>query len=158
MKSLFTLLLFTIISASFSQVKKESFAQIQEHYITSTDTTYIVNFWATWCRPCVEELPEFQEAFSSNNDKKVKFIFVSLDFPDSETRVNSFINKKGYDGHFYLLTDTDANEWIPKVNTDWDGNIPVTLIVNSSSNFNSFQNGKITLNELNSQIINSFKQ
>lgn len=153
--SLLALVLSTAL-ISFSQVKKESFDQIQDHYLSQSDTTYVVNFWATWCKPCVEELPEFQEALTEYHSEKVKFMFVSLDFPDSENRVNAFINKRSYTGDFFLLTDTDANSWIPKIDADWDGNIPVTLIVNST--FRYFQNGKMTLSELKSQIDNSLKK
>jgi thiol-disulfide isomerase/thioredoxin len=48
---------------------------------TSSDKTYVINFWATWCAPCVKELPYFEEMTKNYSDKNVEVILVSLDFP-----------------------------------------------------------------------------
>ena len=44
------------------------------------DTTYVVNFWATWCKPCVAELPYFEQLTETYKGQKVKVLLVSLDF------------------------------------------------------------------------------
>src|ERR1043165_4592291 len=52
------------------------------------DTTYVLNFWATWCKPCVEELPGFDSLLVLESKNPVKIILVSLDFKeDLEKRV-----------------------------------------------------------------------
>lgn len=94
--------------------------------------TYVVNFWATWCAPCVKELPYFEKINKQYKDKNVEVVLVSLDFPKHfDTKLKNFINEKQLQSELYALNDMDSNYWIPKVNKDWSGAIPATLIYNS---------------------------
>lgn len=95
------------------------------------DVVYVVNFWATWCKPCIEELPEFMEVNKEFNlNKNYKMILVSLDkASEFETSVKPFIKKNNIITDVYLLNDTKrANHWIPIFDKDWDGAIPTTFI------------------------------
>ncbi len=93
------------------------------------DTTYVLNFWATWCKPCVDELPHFVKAASEFKDQKVKFVFVSLDLPgQDQDKLISFVKNHQMEGMVLLLNDPDSNSWIPKVDAQWSGVIPATLI------------------------------
>ncbi|WP_370227177.1 TlpA disulfide reductase family protein [Mesoflavibacter sp.] len=95
--------------------------------------TYVVNFWATWCAPCVKELPYFERINKQYKDKNVEVVLVSLDFPKHfDTKLKNFINEKQLQAELYALNDMDSNYWIPKVNKDWSGAIPATLIYNSN--------------------------
>ena len=104
------------------------------HLLEKTeDTTYVVNFWATWCSPCVEELPYFQELQNSFSDRKLQVVLVSLDFPNQlERRVTPFLETHGIDLPVYLMTDMDYDSWISKVDPTWSGAIPATLFYNRS--------------------------
>lgn len=96
---------------------------------TSTNKTYIINFWATWCAPCIKELPYFQELHDMNKD--VEVILVSLDFPEKlETQLIPFIEKKNLTPQVILLDDPDENKWIPAIDSTWTGALPATLIYN----------------------------
>ena len=107
----------------------EKYEELQTRYLGKNDTTYVVNFWATWCKPCVAEMPYFLEAEKDLSQEKVKFIFVNLDFADQlEKRVIPFLKTKKIDSTVYLLADQDSNHWIPKVNQDWTGAIPATAV------------------------------
>ena len=58
------------------------------------DTTYVVNYWATYCAPCVEEMPVFRKLEKNYSDKPVKIILTSLDFGSNATeRVHNFMKK-----------------------------------------------------------------
>ena len=106
----------------------------------STDDTYVINFWATWCSPCVKELPYFEEVNKEYAQKNVKVILVSLDFPSQiETKLKPYIKKNKLQSNVVLLDDSKMNEWVPRVYEKWDGGIPATLIVNSS-NYNFYPN------------------
>lgn len=95
------------------------------------DKTYIINFWATWCRPCVKELPYFEQIGEEYKDKNVEVILVSLDFPNNlESRVLPFIERHQLKSKVVLLDDPNQNRWIPLVDEAWSGAIPATLIYN----------------------------
>ncbi|MDO8998836.1 MAG: TlpA disulfide reductase family protein [Bacteroidota bacterium] len=93
--------------------------------IKSKDTTYVINFWATWCKPCVAELPSFDSLSKVSN---AKIILVSLDFKeDIEKKVNPFLQKKNIKLECVLLDEINGNDFINKVDPTWTGAIPATL-------------------------------
>ncbi len=97
------------------------------------DTTYVINFWATWCRPCVKEMPAFNELNEKYKNKKVKVILVSLDFGKNlQTRIERFAEIHEVKSTIVILDDPDSNSWINKVSDDWSGAIPATLIYNKT--------------------------
>ncbi len=96
--------------------------------------TYVVNFWATWCKPCVEELPAFQKLHEIYKDKNVEVILVSLDFKKQvESRLIPFIKENNVNPKVFLMVDPDQNTWIPKVSSEWSGAIPATIIYNKNN-------------------------
>ncbi len=97
---------------------------------TSADSTYVINFWATWCAPCVKELPYFEELNEKYSGSAFKQILVSLDSPKKiESKVIPFIKKKSIKSEVVLLADGKFNSWIDLVDPRWSGAIPITLIL-----------------------------
>lgn len=93
--------------------------------------TYVINFWATWCKPCVMELPHFEKLARETKGSNVKVILVDLDLPDSwESQVIPFLQKHQIQNKVVALDDPKQNTWIPKVDPSWSGGIPATLIYN----------------------------
>lgn len=118
---------------------------------TTSDKTYIVNFWATWCAPCVKELPYFEQINSRYSDKDVEVILVSLDFPKKyESHLKPFIQKNELKSKVVALNDTDSNTWIPKISEDWSGAIPATLIFNK--NKRQFYETSFSYEELETEV------
>lgn len=118
------------------------------------DVTYVINFWATWCKPCVEEIPDFLRLKDELNSEKVRFLFVSLDFRRNlESQVVPFIKSRGMEDLVSVLHDPDANAWIPQVYPDWSGAIPATLIYRDEKR--AFYEKKLHYEELKS-IVESF--
>jgi len=106
----------------------DNYAALEKAVLSDANTTYVVNFWATWCAPCVKELPHFEQLNSEN--KKVKVVLVSLDFKNQyEAKLLPFLKKKAIKSEVVLLTDKDYNTWLPAVDKDWSGSIPATLII-----------------------------
>lgn len=128
-----------------------------ESYIGSTnDTLILVNFWATWCKPCVEELPYFIKASQVYSNKKFKTVFVSLDrVVDFETKVIPFAKEKNMEADLLLLNDVKTmNTWIPTINKSWSGAIPTTILYKNGTQI-YFHEGQLKEEELN-QIINKY--
>lgn len=93
------------------------------------DTTYVVNFWATWCAPCIAELPHFEKLNAAYKDKKVSVLLVSLDFKKQvQKSLIPFIKRKELKSKVVFLSDPDMNSWISKVDPNWTGAIPATVI------------------------------
>ncbi|SDF18500.1 AhpC/TSA family protein [Ulvibacter litoralis] len=117
------------VNPSEEKIPSYNFDELEPLLNRKDDTTYVVNFWATWCKPCIEELPAFEQLNETYADQKVKVILVSLDFPEKLTsQVIPFIEKNNIQSEVVLLDDTNANRWIPKVSETWSGAIPATLI------------------------------
>ena len=106
--------------------------------LSSTEKTYVINFWATWCAPCVKELPYFEKINNEFNEENIEVILVSLDFPSQiESKLKPYLKRNKIKSQVILLDDSKFNTWVPKVFEKWDGGIPATLIVNST-NYNFY--------------------
>lgn len=92
---------------------------------------YIINFWATWCAPCIKELPYFEKINQEGKDNNLEVILVSLDMPSMwKSKLLPFIKTKEIQSKVVVLNDLDQNSWIPKIDKNWSGAIPATLIYN----------------------------
>lgn len=115
-----------LMGQSFSSM---SFRELQHEIAQHPDKILVINFWATWCKPCVEELPDFEKLNTAYSDKNVEVWLINLDFNSAvEKSVKPFIEKRGLKSRVIHLTDTDPNEWVNLVDENWGGNIPATLI------------------------------
>lgn len=93
------------------------------------DTTYVVNFWATWCAPCVKELPYFEAFNKKYTDQKIKVILVSLDFKKQiNTHLIPFVKKNKLTSEVVIMNDKKYDNWLPKVDRTWSGSIPTTVL------------------------------
>lgn len=109
------------------------FSGIEPLLNKSNDTTYLVNFWATWCAPCVKEIPYFERINVEYSKKKLKVILINLDFPNHyETRLLPYLKDNKIQSKVIVLDDPDANRWINLVDPSWSGSIPATIIFNKS--------------------------
>jgi thiol-disulfide isomerase/thioredoxin len=110
-----------------------NFDQFEQHIRKQNDTTYVVNFWATWCVPCRKELPEFQKLYE-NHKGNVAVLLVSLDFPKQISNVLvPYLENNNITAPVILLNDPNSNAWIDKVDPSWTGSLPATLVYNRQS-------------------------
>ena len=111
---------------------------------------YVINFWATWCRPCVMELPEFMEVNRMYHDNpKFKMILVSMDIAvEADSNVHQFLVKNKIDADVYLLDDNKhMNQWIPAIDKSWGGSIPATVFYRNGVKL-EFKESKMQKSEL----------
>ena len=128
---------FVVVNSINAQWNKDdlnivyNFEELEPVFQNDNDTTYLINFWATWCGPCVKEMPYIQEVARYYEGQAFKLILVSLDFEKHiETRLISFLNKHNITGEQYVLLDGKTNKWIDKVDPEWSGAIPITIVYN----------------------------
>lgn len=114
-------------------------------YTSSKDTLYIINFWATWCSPCVAELPEFDALKRHYAQQPVKVLLVSLDFKeDYPYKLAGFIERKRLTPEVVWLSETNPNVFIPKIDNSWQGSIPATIMVHPGKGFRKFVEGSVS--------------
>jgi len=140
----------TIVSEN-TEIEVYNFDQLESFLSSNTDKTLVVNFWATWCKPCIKELPYFEAIQTKYNDD-VRVVLVSLDFSDKlESQLIPFVNENALRSQVVLLDDPYENEWIPKVDSTWSGAIPATLIINGANRI--FYEKSFTQEELEEEIL-----
>lgn len=151
----FSYLLF-FIPIFFASTGKPAIIKVDElvnRYKNTNDTTYIINFWATWCGPCVAELPDFERINEKYKDKKVKVILVSMDFvSDYNSKLIPFINKKKIKSEVVLLNETKPDIFINKINPTWQGSLPATMIINNAKKLNSFTEDQVSFEFLEEKV------
>ena len=132
-------------------LKIMDFEELSPYLNMENDSIYVINFWATWCAPCRREMPEFIKLESAYKNEKLKIILVSLDFVSNiEKGLIPYIEEKKIQSEVIVLNDPDANSWIDKVDPNWSGSLPATIIYSSKSRF--FIPNEVTYNLLEDYI------
>jgi len=138
-----TVLLILFAYLTVQKVGIVPLAQLQNRVTQNNDTLYVVNFWATWCKPCVEEMPYFEEAQKQFESQKVKMIFASLNSVKELNSVQKFVAQKNIQSETLILQACNPNVWINQIDSSWSGALPATIF---------YKNGKkvfFTEGELN---------
>lgn len=143
-----------IVSKVYNNIPVLNFEQFEKYLNIEDDNIHVVNFWATWCAPCVKELPYFEAINQEYKDKNVQVLFVSLDF--NLKKLNTFLAKNKLLAEQVLLDDPDQNAWIPKVSKKWSGAIPATVIYGKGKR--EFYEKSFTKKELKETIENFINQ
>lgn len=108
----------------------EYYSELREFIEVNNDKTLVINFWATSCRPCLEEMPHFNELQRTLNPEEVKILLVSLDpVSDLDTKVYPFVKRLGVAPEVVILNDQNYSGWTDQIDPGWYGALPATLIV-----------------------------
>jgi thiol-disulfide isomerase/thioredoxin len=150
--NLFIGLFFVSAFMSGQTIKIYKIDDLLKRIFNSSDTIYVVNFWATWCKPCVEELPAFEKLNAESQGQKLKVLLVSMDFLEDISKTVSFLKKNDYRSECVLLNEINGNVFIDKINKRWSGAIPATLFTWKNKNREHFIEKKLDDKVLNETI------
>ncbi len=154
----FLFFIFAVTFAKAQSIHQLSFDRLQKEIAETKDSIVVLNFWATWCAPCVKELPYFEQLNQKYASQKVKVMLVSLDFNSKiKSSVEPFVKSKNLKSEILHVTDTDPNTWINKIDSSWSGAIPATVVYNASHEKIKFIEGETTFDELEKIILQQFK-
>lgn len=134
--------------AAAQDVKAIKLPELDKLISESSDELRIINFWASWCGPCIKEMPHFDKLHTKN---KAEVYFISLDFPRQLEKVAKLVAKKEIKAPTYLLDEKDADQYIQKIDNNWSGAIPATLFITPSGK-RYFYESAFTEEELNATI------
>ncbi|GAA3783673.1 TlpA family protein disulfide reductase [Flavobacterium ginsengiterrae] len=125
---------FFSVSTYSQNVKLLKIDQLNERIKNGKDSTYVVNFWATWCAPCIKELPHFEKLGAEHKSEKLAVLLVSLDFKSKlASNVVPFVKRKNLKNEVFLLNESSPQEFIDRIDPSWSGSIPATLFIKGSN-------------------------
>ncbi|MBK8982836.1 MAG: TlpA family protein disulfide reductase [Ignavibacteria bacterium] len=117
------------------------------------DKVLLFNYWATWCKPCVEEFPDLMKLHKNYKDKDFKLIFVSLDFgEDFKDEIVTFLKKSGVDFDTYYNNFNKDEELLNYVDKNWEGGIPGTFIYDKTGKLRKSMVGKHDYDEFKKEV------
>ena len=123
--------------------------QLEKRLEGGRDTVYFINFWATWCAPCIKELPDFERLGSTLKQQPVKVLLVSLDFKSKlATAVQPFVQRLKLQNEVFLINEKNEQTYIDRIDKNWSGAIPATLIVDSRRKSRQLIEKELTYAEL----------
>lgn len=116
------------------------------------DRIQVVNFWATWCGPCIKELPIFEKLNEDRKDIHVRLVSLDLDLDPNPDKVRNFAARKKLKAEIVMLDEKDPNSYIDKIDKAWSGALPATLVINNKNGKRKFVNRELKPGELETLI------
>ncbi|MBC7867547.1 MAG: TlpA family protein disulfide reductase [Gloeobacteraceae cyanobacterium ES-bin-316] len=128
-----------LLNLSAQQIPKWKITDVEKYMNNSENGVMVINFWATFCKPCVAEIPSFIKITNQHKSENVKLMLVSLDLPSYyPAKIASFAKKQKFDANIVWLEETDADYFCPRIDKSWSGSIPATLFLNPRTGYRKF--------------------
>ena len=158
-KILFALLLFALANTANSQsIPKWKITDVEKYIAEGNGDILVINFWATFCKPCVAEIPSFIKTVDKYKNRHIKLLLVSLDLPSFYPgKIAGFAKKNNFKTNIVWLDETNADYFCPKIDAKWSGSIPATLIVNTKTGNRQFFEEEIGADVFEKAIIASIE-
>lgn len=141
------------VTAMAQNVAKWKITDVEKYIESKPAEVLVINFWATFCKPCVAEIPSFIRISDQYKKEQVALLLVSLDLPSYyPKKVESFAAKHKFNTHIVWLQESNADYFCPKIESSWSGSIPATLIINSKTGYRKFFEEEISASEFESAL------
>lgn len=152
--NLFLLFVFISISASSQSMPSWKMTDVVHYFGKQTDSVYVINFWATFCKPCVAEIPYIQAVTKKYSKQKVALLLVSLDLPSFyPDKIASFAKQQKFISNIVWLNETDADYFCPLIDQRWSGSIPATLFINAKTGYKKFIETSLTATAFEAELV-----
>ncbi len=147
----FSLLIFGFCGG-YSQPKVVGIDALQKILTTESDQIQVLNFWATWCAPCIKEMPLIENVGRQRSDIRITLVSLDLELDANPGKVFKFVERKGILSTVLILDEKDPTSWISKIDESWMGSLPATIIVNTKTGKRAFAGKELKEGELESLI------
>ncbi|MCW5910595.1 MAG: TlpA family protein disulfide reductase [Cyclobacteriaceae bacterium] len=121
------------LPASAQRIPQIKLKELQQLLTTPREKVQVINFWATWCAPCVKELPLFEKLKADNQHVEITLVSMDYDLDPDPAKVERFATRKNLQNKVLILAETDPNSWIDKVDKNWSGALPATIVINTKT-------------------------
>lgn len=143
------LLIFSFLFVSFianaQKIPSWKIADVAAIADRKSDSVYVINFWATYCKPCIGEIPYLQSIVKKYSRLKVKLLLVSMDLPSFYPhKIKKFTKENNYTADIVWLDESDPNHFCPVIDKQWMATMPATLFVNQATGYKKFVNSSIS--------------
>ena len=151
------LLCFVLLLASqllqAQEIRKMKITEL-EKLMAESKTPLIINFWATFCKPCIEEIPYFEAEVKQHAKDSIRLLLVSLDLEDYyPKKIQSFAARLKFKSPIVWLDEYNADYFCPKVDPKWSGAIPASLFINNKTGYRKFMEQQLTHEQLKKEIM-----
>jgi thiol-disulfide isomerase/thioredoxin len=152
MRLLSTLTFFVLAIGANAQADQIKLKDLQKIITTPAEKVQVINFWATWCAPCVKEIPLFETLNQENKAVDVTLVSMDYDLDPNPEKVYRFMSRKSLKSKVLILAERNPNDWIDKIDKNWSGALPATLIVNTKTGKRRFIQKELQEGELEKMI------
>ena len=160
MKKIFLLLLILFLGCNNSDIKLKTVEasdinnQIKKH---KGSKAVLINFWATYCVPCIEEFPMIVDLSKKYSEKGMQIYFVSADWLDRKKEVRDFLLEKDVKGLSFIKEEGNDNNFINEISREWSGALPFTIVYDKNGNLSDYWEMKKNKDRFESAIIKAIK-
>ncbi len=142
------LIICAFVAKAQEQAKIVKLPELQEMIAAKSDQIKVINFWATWCAPCVKEMPLFEKIGMERQDVKITFVSMDLDLDPDPTKVYKFVTRKKIQSQVVILDEKNPNLYIDLIDKSWSGALPATIVVNTKTGQRKFVEKELHEGEL----------
>lgn len=138
--------------AAAAQPKVVKLPDLEKILNTPSDQIQVINFWATWCGPCIKEMPLIEKLGHERTDIRITLVSMDLELDSNPDKVFRFVERKAIKSDVMILDAPDPNSWIDKIEKQWSGSLPATIVINTKTGKRAFVGKELKEGELESLI------
>jgi len=128
---------------------------IKEIIRNKSDKLRLINVWASWCGPCVQEFPDFVIIDRIYRSRQFEFVSINADKLSRKDNVLKFLQKNEASNKNYIFNSDNNSELVEAVDPQWSGALPYTLLVEQGGNIIYRIQGPIDMITMRKLIANS---